>query len=44
MGANKALELIGKHLGLFKEMSDKEPDQGFSLVILGDVPKKVDDK
>jgi len=44
MGANKALELIGKHLGLFKEVQEVKNEQGFQLVILGDQPKKDDDK
>jgi phage terminase small subunit len=44
MGANKALELIGKHLGLFKDVQEVKNEQGFQLVILGDQPKKDDDK
>jgi phage terminase small subunit len=44
MGANKALELIGKHLGLFKDVQEVKSEQGFQLVILGDQPKKDDDK
>ena len=44
MGANKALELIGKHLGLFKDVQEVSNEQGFQLVILGDQPKKDDDK
>ena len=44
MGANKSLELIGKHLGMFKDVQEVKNEQGFQLVILGDQPKKDDDK
>lgn len=39
-GANKALELIGKHLGMFKEKVEHSGEiQGFQIVI-GDSPDK----
>ena len=43
MGANKSLELIGKHLGMFKDVTEVKNEQGFQLVILGDQPKKDDE-